>query len=78
RFISCFVMLPVLSKQMQGGAMIRNWLVCSLALYAYPTDADTLPDQIDGRPLAMLITKEVLLGLHIGFVAAIPFCASEA
>ena len=78
RFISCFVMLPVLSKQMLGGAMIRNGVVCSLALYAYPTVADTLPDQIDGMALAMLIAKEVLLGLLIGFVAAIPFWAIEA
>lgn len=43
RFISCFVMLPVLSKQMLGGAMIRNGVVCSLALFAYPMVADTLP-----------------------------------
>jgi len=78
RFISCFVMLPVLSKQMLGGAMIRNGVVCSLALYAYPTVADTLPDQLDGMALAMLIAKEVLLGLLIGFVAAIPFWAIEA
>mgnify|MGYP006157846723 CR=1 FL=1 len=46
RFISCFVMLPVLGKQMLGGAMIRNGVVCSLALYAYPMIADTLPPSI--------------------------------
>ncbi|MFB2871191.1 type III secretion system export apparatus subunit SctT [Aeromonas jandaei] len=78
RFISCFVMLPVLSKQMLGGAMIRNGVVCSLALFAYPMVADTLPPAIDALDLALLVAKEVLLGLLIGFVAAIPFWAVEA
>lgn len=78
RFISCFVMLPILSKQMLGGAMIRNGVVCSLALYAYPMVAHSLPPAMDGMALALLIAKEVLLGLLIGFVAAIPFWAIEA
>ncbi|WP_421184824.1 type III secretion system export apparatus subunit SctT [Aeromonas hydrophila] len=78
RFISCFVMLPVLSKQMLGGAMIRNGVICSLALFAYPMVADTLPPTITALDLALLVAKEVLLGLLIGFVAAIPFWAIEA
>ncbi|MGY6036541.1 type III secretion system export apparatus subunit SctT [Aeromonas sp. AE23HZ002T15] len=78
RFISCFVMLPILSKQMLGGAMIRNGVICSLALYAYPMVAHSLPPAMDGMALALLIAKEVLLGLLIGFVAAIPFWAIEA
>lgn len=78
RFISCFVMLPVLSKQMLGGSMIRNGVVCSLALYAYPMVAGTLPMTIGGMELMLLVAKEVLLGLLIGFVAAIPFWAVEA
>lgn len=78
RFISCFVMLPILSKQMLGGAMIRNGVVCSLALYAYPMVAHSLPPAMDGMALTLLIAKEVLLGLLIGFVAAIPFWAIEA
>ena len=78
RIISCFVVMPILNKQMLGGGLVRNGVACSLALFAYPTVAGTLPMTLNGIDLAMLIGKEVLLGLLIGFVATIPFWAIEA
>ncbi|MDD0976387.1 type III secretion system export apparatus subunit SctT [Pseudomonas fontis] len=78
RLLSCFVVLPILGKQNLGGGLIRNGVACSLALFIYPSVAGTLPPLISGLELALLIGKEVLLGLLIGFIASVPFWAIEA
>ncbi len=78
RFISCFIMLPVLSKQVLGGALIRNGVCCSLLLFVWPLVADSFNTAITGWDLLLLIGKEIILGIVIGFIAAIPFWAVEA
>ncbi|EHK9577347.1 SctT family type III secretion system export apparatus subunit VscT [Vibrio parahaemolyticus] len=79
RLMACFIFLPILSKQMLGGAMIRNGVLCSLALFIFPVvNEQTLPAETDGLWLIVILGKEVLLGMLIGFVAAIPFWAIEA
>ncbi len=78
RLFGCFVLLPILGKQVLGGALVRNGVACSLALFIYPCVADTLPAELDGLQLGLLIGKEVLLGLLLGFVVVIPFWALEA
>ncbi|MEG1349755.1 MAG: type III secretion system export apparatus subunit SctT [Hafnia sp.] len=78
RLLSCFVMLPLLGKQNLGGGLIRNGVACSLALFVYPAVAGTLPTMLSGLELAVLIGKEVLLGLLIGFIVNIPFWAIDA
>ncbi|EKA4469944.1 preprotein translocase T [Vibrio parahaemolyticus] len=79
RLMACFIFLPILSKQMLGGAMIRNGVLCSLALFIFPVvNEQRLPAETDGLWLIVILGKEVLLGMLIGFVAAIPFWAIEA
>ncbi|ELB2963688.1 SctT family type III secretion system export apparatus subunit VscT [Vibrio parahaemolyticus] len=79
RLMACFIFLPILSKQMLGGAMIRNGVLCSLALFIFPVvNEQVLPAETDGLWLIVILGKEVLLGMLIGFVAAIPFWAIEA
>ncbi|TNZ76517.1 EscT/YscT/HrcT family type III secretion system export apparatus protein [Vibrio parahaemolyticus] len=79
RLMACFIFLPILSKQMLGGAMIRNGVLCSLALFIIPVvNEQALPAETDGLWLIVILGKEVLLGMLIGFVAAIPFWAIEA
>ncbi len=79
RLMACFIFLPILSKQMLGGAMIRNGVLCSLALFIFPVvNEQELPAETDGLWLIVILGKEVLLGMLIGFVAAIPFWAIEA
>jgi len=63
---------------MLGGGLVRNGVACSLALFIYPAVAGTLPATLTGLELALVIGKEILLGLLIGFVATIPFWAIEA
>ncbi|MBE4148497.1 SctT family type III secretion system export apparatus subunit VscT [Vibrio parahaemolyticus] len=79
RLMACFIFLPILSKQMLGGAMIRNGVLCSLALFIFPVvNEQAFPVETDGLWLIVILGKEVLLGMLIGFVAAIPFWAIEA
>lgn len=78
RFMACFVILPVLSKQLLGGVLLRNGIVCSLALYVYPAVANQPYIEVDAFTLMLLIGKEIILGLLIGFVATIPFWALES
>ncbi len=59
--------------------MVRNGVLCSLALFIFPMiNQQSLPAETDGIWLIMILGKEVLIGLLIGFVAAIPFGAIEA
>ncbi|MBS9815867.1 type III secretion system export apparatus subunit SctT [Vibrio alginolyticus] len=79
RLMAYFIFLPILSKQMLGGTMVRNGVLCSLALFIFPMiNQQSLPAETDGIWLIMILGKEVLIGLLIGFVAAIPFWAIEA
>ena len=79
RLMACFIFLPILSKQMLGGTMVRNGVLCSLALFIFPMiNQQSLPAETDGIWLIVILGKEVLIGLLIGFVAAIPFWAIEA
>jgi type III secretion protein T len=77
--MACFIFLPILNKQTLGGTMVRNGVLCSLALFIFPMiNQQNLPAETDGIWLMIILGKEVLLGLLIGFVAAIPFWAIEA
>ena len=79
RLIACFIFLPILNKKTLGGAMIRNAILFSLALFAFPLiNQEALPDSIDGTWIILILVKEMLIGMLIGFIAAIPFWAIEA
>ncbi|MGD1392772.1 type III secretion system export apparatus subunit SctT [Vibrio harveyi] len=79
RLMACFIFLPILNKQTLGGTMVRNGVLCSLALFIFPMiNQQDLPAETDGIWLMIILGKEVLLGLLIGFVAALPFWAIEA
>ena len=79
RMMACFLFLPILSKQVLGGTMIRNGVLCSLALFVFPmVDQHTLPTKTAPLWVITILGKEVLLGLLIGFIAAVPFWAVAA
>ena len=79
RLMACFIFLPILNKQTLGGTLVRNGVLCSLALFIFPMiNQQDLPAETDGIWLMVILGKEVLLGMLIGFVAAIPFWAIEA
>lgn len=79
RLMACFIFLPILNKQTLGGTLVRNGVLCSLALFIFPMiNQQDLPAETGGIWLMVILGKEVLLGMMIGFVAAIPFWAIDA
>ena len=66
RLYIIFVMMPVLSKRMLGGAMVRNGVMISLALFIYPITASSLPGELSTIDYALIFVKELCLGLVIG------------
>lgn len=77
RIYLVFTILPVLSKKMLGGAMIRNGVILSLALFLYPINEATMPVKIDVAGYVALFLKEILLGIVMGFIATVPFWAAQ-
>ncbi|MTI14264.1 type III secretion system export apparatus subunit SctT [Sansalvadorimonas verongulae] len=79
RMAAAFNTMPILNKQVVGGAMIRNGIVGSLAIFLYPMVSAQEPDSTPGMLIILaLILKEVMIGMFIGFIATIPFWALEA
>ena len=79
RMAAAFNTLPILNKQVVGGAMIRNGIVGSLAIFMYPMISVQAPET--SPPITfifVLILKEVMIGMFIGFVATIPYWVLEA
>ena len=79
RMAAAFNSLPILNKQIVGGAMIRNGIVGSLAIFLYPTVSAQEPaTSLSILMILTLILKEVMIGMFIGFIATIPFWVMEA
>jgi len=79
RIAAVFTIMPFLSKQTMGSAMIRNGVVASLALFMYPAvSADYASSSLTTLDTVVTLIKEVLLGLSIGYVLTVPFWAIES
>lgn len=80
RPLAVFVMFPLLSSKSLGGSFIRNALAlaCVFPLIPMLMQPDSLfhlrSDDID----ATFVMQEMLIGMLIGFVAAIPFWALDS
>ena len=79
RIMAVFILLPVLGKKMLGGRIIRNGVVFSFALFLCPAVIDQVSN-ITSSLTGLLVTilKETLIGLAIGYCAALPFWVAEA
>ncbi|MDR5617679.1 type III secretion system export apparatus subunit SctT [Arsenophonus sp.] len=73
RLLGCFTTLPILSKKLLGGTLLRNGIIFSLIFFLIPTIDPQLIINISGNEYILLIIKETLLGFFFGFIAAIPF-----
>ena len=79
RLYGCFLLLPILSKQMLGSAILQNGVLFSLAIFLYPIMAvQPLPEKISAFVVLVLIFKEIGIGMLISFIVTIPFWAVEA
>ncbi len=78
RLLATFAILPVLSRQSLPG-MARNGVAMSLALFAYPIVAAGAPIEELSMIVGLgVVVKEVVLGVLIGFGAAVLFWAIES
>lgn len=76
RLAGAFAVVPILPRAVIPGTL--NLSVCAgLAMLAAPVVAGQLDDSMGAGLLIALAVKELLLGVMLGFVLAIPFWALE-
>lgn len=78
RPLGIFVLMPVLTSKNLSGSLIRNALMLAFMLPVIPAIGHSpffsTPHVVDGNFLLVLLS-ELMIGLIIGFVGAIPFWA---
>ncbi len=77
RMFVVFMVMPVLSKAYLGGAMVRNGVLMSIALFLYPINEATLPPELSLADYLLIFFKEATLGLIIGYMATVPFWVAQ-
>ncbi len=77
RMYLVFTILPMMSKNLVGGALVRNGILLSLSMFSFPLNDGTLPDDLAKLDYLAILLKESLIGLVIGLVVAIPFWVAE-
>lgn len=79
RIVSAFTIMPLLSKSILGGAMMRNGVAMSLALFIFPfIEQDYYLQEWTKLALLIIIVKEIFIGLMIGFCISLIFWSVDA
>jgi len=79
RLLAAMSVMPFLSKSFFGGALIRNGVVLSLSIFLFPiVDDGYRPGSMVPIMYAVIIVKEAIIGICLGWLAALPFWALEA
>jgi type III secretion protein T len=77
RIVGAFGVLPLLTGR-SIPALVRNSFFVSLAILVYPLAAATPATGAGSVALPMIIVKELLIGLYLGFVFSAVFWAMSA
>lgn len=77
RIAAAVVFIPFLSRQMLPMAMIKNGVIISFSLIVLPTVYGVNVDLMGYGNVGFLIFKEMLIGVFLGFLVAIPFWVIE-
>jgi type III secretion protein T len=73
RLAACLVVAPFFSNQFITGT-VRNGIILSLTLVVYPMVSPAFAAQVPSLPqAAIILIKEVFLGIVIGFLSGAPF-----
>lgn len=70
-------LMPFFGQNVMQG-LVRNSAIIALALVLYPSIANQLPEQVSLQSMLVLIFKEVVVGVILGYSAALIFRAAEA
>ena len=77
RIVSAFGVLPLLTQR-DIPALVRNSFLVSLAVLVYPLAAGVTATGFGSSRWPMIIAKEMLIGLYLGFVFSAVFWAVSA
>lgn len=78
RMLAAFAVIPFMGGQIIQG-LVRNSIILSIVLILYPMVAPTIPADMPSVPLlAVIIIKEIVIGLIIGFLVSIIFWVAES
>lgn len=77
RMLAMFAVIPFLGQTVLQG-MVRNSFVISLTLLVFPMVRPDMPAQVDTVMLVAVLSKEVLIGLIMGFVISVVFWIGES
>ena len=79
RMTAAFASFPLMNKQILGGAMVRNGIVGAMAIFLFPLVSQQVPETSPGIGIIFVILlKEAMIGMFLGFLATIPLWAMEA
>jgi type III secretion protein T len=77
RLMATFALIPFLSSQSMP-PLVKNSFLISLALVLFPVAEQQIPEQFGAALFMVVLVKEVLLGVTIGFVASVFFWIAES
>lgn len=78
RIMAMFILIPIFNQSHLTG-MLRMGVAAALGIMLVPALMPSVSDwQGDGAQMAMLVVKEVFIGLVLGCLIAVPFWAFEA
>ncbi|MEJ2046054.1 MAG: type III secretion system export apparatus subunit SctT [Reinekea sp.] len=78
RLLAAMSVMPFLSRNFFGGALIRNGIVLSLSIFLFPVvDAGYQPFELSPLLYGLIIAKEAAIGFCLGWLASLPFWALE-
>lgn len=78
RMLAAFSIIQFMKKEFLGGTLLRNGLIFSFALFAYPVVEPGFPQTLSGGDMVLILFKEMVIGLFLGFIVSIAFWAIEA
>ncbi|NVK57429.1 MAG: type III secretion system export apparatus subunit SctT [Alteromonadaceae bacterium] len=77
RIYLIFTIMPMMGKNVLGGAMVRNGILLSLSLFIFPLNEGNIPAMLTRIDYLSLMLKEGAIGLVVGLVIAVPFWVAE-
>lgn len=79
RMLSAFTIMPLLSKNLLGGAMLRNGVAMSLTIFIFPlVEPGYYIQEWSNWDLFMIVLKETFIGIMIGYCISLIFWSVDA
>ena len=78
RMVAAFSIIQFMKKELLGGNITRNGLIFSFALFAFPIVEPNFPVEIAASAIILILLKEMVIGLFLGFVVSVAFWAVES